>query len=262
MDQITNQPANVDELTRALTEAREAADVVVIQNKLDLLEEMLRKAGYAQSIEKMLPVREGRMKARHVLGPLLAPVDRNQGARTDLTSGGKHPKFSFSRYIKDILNITINAAKEAQRIGALPNAKFEKALAEAREQAELISIDDLVTVARPYWYIARRKQRHQVIAAKVKHSDKQRGPFPLLYCDPPWQFATYSEKGTEKTPDQHYPTMSYDELAKMKVWGKTIKELAHKDAAIFMWCTSSNLHHAIDLLQDVGGLRSNLALCG
>jgi hypothetical protein len=40
---------------------------------------------------------------------------------------------AFSNYIKEILKIDMNAAKEAERIGSLPPPDLEKALAEARD---------------------------------------------------------------------------------------------------------------------------------
>ena len=73
----------------------------------------------------------------------------------------------------------------------------------------------LIDVARPYWYKANRRRRHRAIKAAAAQAvvEELIGPFPLIYADPPSKFDTYSEKGLERTPDRHYPTLSFDELA-------------------------------------------------
>ena len=42
------------------------------------------------------------------------------------------------------------------------------------------------------------------------------GPFSLIYADPPWKWGHFgerdkeNERGKGRTPDQHYPTLTYD----------------------------------------------------
>jgi N6-adenosine-specific RNA methylase IME4 len=74
------------------------------------------------------------------------------------------------------------------------------------------------------------------------------GPFPLIYADPPWKFEIYSEKGMERTPDQHYPTLSDKEIIDFRVGRKTVKKIAAADAALLLWCTSSNIERALNVM--------------
>ncbi len=78
------------------------------------------------------------------------------------------------------------------------------------------------------------------------------GPFPLILADPPWRFETYSDKGLERAPDQHYPTLSDEEIRQFKVQGLSIPEIAHKDAVLFLWCTSSNMLRAAGIMEAWG----------
>jgi N6-adenosine-specific RNA methylase IME4 len=78
------------------------------------------------------------------------------------------------------------------------------------------------------------------------------GPFPLIYADPPWRFAIYSEKGLERTPDQHYETLTDEQIMTFTIGDKSISETAHRDAALLMWCTSSNLHRALAVMEAWG----------
>ncbi len=55
--------------------------------------------------------------------------------------------------------------------------------------------------------------------------------FPIIYVDPPWRFKTYSEvTGGEKSAENHYPTMSLEEIMDLGCPG------AH-NSAVFMWVT-------------------------
>lgn len=55
--------------------------------------------------------------------------------------------------------------------------------------------------------------------------------FPIIYVDPPWRFKTYSEvTGGEKSAENHYPTMSLEEIMDLGCPG------AH-NSAVLMWVT-------------------------
>jgi N6-adenosine-specific RNA methylase IME4 len=68
-------------------------------------------------------------------------------------------------------------------------------------------------------------------AAPVDHALPQ-GPFGCLLADPPWRFALRSEKGNEKSPDQHYDTMTLAQIKAMP-----IADLCAKDAGLMLWAT-------------------------
>jgi hypothetical protein len=138
----------------------------------------------------------------------------------------------------------------SQRLGALPPDELEKAKATAAAeddpQDRLLQIKALIKLARPWWYKASREGKHRKIraAASVIGSSDHVGLFPLLYADPPWKFEIYSSKGLERTPDQHYPTLTDEEIAGFTVGGRSVSQLAHRDAALLLWCTSSNIMRA------------------
>ena len=101
-----------------------------------------------------------------------------------------------------------------------------------------------------------RLEKHQQIAAEGRFAamtNAKAGQFAVIYADPPWQFETWSEKGKDLTsPDNHYPTMSYEEIAAIEVDGYRVSEIAAKDAACFMWCTSSNILRAAEIMEAWG----------
>lgn len=74
------------------------------------------------------------------------------------------------------------------------------------------------------------------------------GPFGLVYADPPWAFRTFS--AATRTPTQkkfneaedHYPTVTLDELKKLPVG-----DVVEKDSALAMWIVGSHCDAALEL---------------
>jgi hypothetical protein len=156
-----------------------------------------------KSVYLMICVNELRMRARWLLGQALAGIERGAG-RPD-NSGGE--RRNFKGYIKSI-GLKETSAKQAQRMGCMPETDLVRAFALAREHEVLVTTDELIKIARPYWYQASRKQKHQNIAAKAEMTSADIGPFPLIYADPPWKFEVYSDKGPRShsrsaLPDSH-----------------------------------------------------------
>ena len=68
--------------------------------------------------------------------------------------------------------------------------------------------------------------------------------YPIIYADPPWR---YSAKKVQGAVENHYPTMSIEELCALPV-----AELAAKDSALFMWATFPQLPEALRLIRAWG----------
>ena len=68
--------------------------------------------------------------------------------------------------------------------------------------------------------------------------------YPIIYADPPWR---YSAKKVQGAAENHYPTMSIDELCTLPV-----AEIAAKDIALFMWATFPQLPEALRLIRAWG----------
>lgn len=72
--------------------------------------------------------------------------------------------------------------------------------------------------------------------------------YDVLLVDPPWKFTTRSPKGNKRGPENHYPTMTVDELAALP-----IGTLAADNAALFLWaCWPSIFRDVPELLRAWG----------
>ncbi len=68
--------------------------------------------------------------------------------------------------------------------------------------------------------------------------------YQIIYADPPW---SYSDKGCSGAAAEHYDTMKIADIAQLPV-----KEIADKDAVLFLWATYPKLEEAITLIKAWG----------
>ena len=74
--------------------------------------------------------------------------------------------------------------------------------------------------------------------------------YSIIYADPCWNYARreqHNKKEANKSVDDHYNTMTLDELKKLKV-----PSLCAKDCLLFMWTSSPHLSQAIELMSSWG----------
>jgi len=245
--------AKVDAISRAIAVAKSPPEVIEIEAQLAGIEEYLQTAGLYRT-DEIRPVNEARMRARWKLGQLLAKEERaKRGPKGKVILTGLK---NLAEKLKG-WGLTPPTAMFAQRIGTLPPEDLDAELARARKYDTLCTFETLIERARPYWYQANRKRKHRAIAdaagaAAAANVGQMLGPFPLIYADPPWKFQIYSEKGLERTPDQHYPTLTDREIIDFTVGGRPMSEIAAASAALFLWCTSSNMFRAGDVMKAWG----------
>lgn len=112
----------------------------------------------------------------------------------------------------------------------------------------------------PAYAVINRKKKHTAIAIKAADIvvPGKVGPFSLIYADPPWKWGHFGEKDKEneqgkgRTPDQHYETLTYDDIKAFRVGSQTVQEIAHKDAVLLLWCTAPNMISALDVMEAWG----------
>lgn len=68
--------------------------------------------------------------------------------------------------------------------------------------------------------------------------------YNIILADPPWE---YSDKATSGACNNHYNTLSYDELKKLKV-----TNISDKDCFLLMWVTFPQMEIAMKLFNDWG----------
>lgn len=140
-------------------------------------------------------------------------------------------------------------------LSLLDDARFEQAIeaGEIRPDMQRKDAERLRTRQRRSERLAATEQLAQASPAPASLAAPGRR-YPVVYADPPWRFKTYTEAGKEKSPENHYPTLTEEELAAIPVG-----ELAAESAALFMWSTGGHLAQALRLMAAWGfAYRSHL----
>jgi N6-adenosine-specific RNA methylase IME4 len=230
-------------LRRRVAQASTVEEAMQCLAMADTIEEAMCEAGYRKDTTVIRPANEARFEARWRLGQLLAAIDRRSGH--GVTS-------RYSKILKD-LGLNRVRANECERIGAIPREKLAKAFVETEREGVLNTVASMFLFARPFWKIKVRSRRHRAIreSAVVSRAPEKFGPFTVLYADPPTHFETYTA-GSYRGPNQHYPTLSWDEINNFAIYGKHVSQIAHDNAVLFLWCTSSNLERGLDIMRAWG----------
>lgn len=77
--------------------------------------------------------------------------------------------------------------------------------------------------------------------------DLPRLHFGAILSDPPWSYKTWSAKGTGRSAEQHYSTMTIDDIAALPV-----SELAAPDCVLFIWVTWPTIRDAFKVIESWG----------
>lgn len=71
-----------------------------------------------------------------------------------------------------------------------------------------------------------------------------RNGYAALLADPPWRFETWSDNGKDRSADNHYRTMTPEQIKNLPV-----ADLAAPDCVLFMWATWPMLTHALATIE-------------
>ncbi|MFO1069673.1 MAG: MT-A70 family methyltransferase [Geminicoccaceae bacterium] len=74
-------------------------------------------------------------------------------------------------------------------------------------------------------------------------ADPPRRDYRVVYADPPWTFATYSDKGKGRSAEAHYDTMSLAAIKALPVASWTAP-----DCVLLMWATDPLLPRALEVI--------------
>ena len=71
--------------------------------------------------------------------------------------------------------------------------------------------------------------------------------YNVILADPPWAYRVWSKKGMGRSAENHYPTMSMEDIRALPV-----NDLAAENCALFLWITFPQLQEAFSVIQDWG----------
>ena len=231
-----------DAACQAIAEAKAVDEVKEILDKSAAVKAYARQA---KNKELEADAVEIRMRATRRLGQLMEAQSETVG----LSEGGRPPKTGVSDtpVLPTLASqgIDKNLAKQARALRDVAEDDFEASVARTRE-----------AVQRAVKIESDRNERIQNIVelsrGNVELSTRQR--FPIIYADPPWRYENPPIGATNRAIENHYPTMSLEEICALPV-----AQLATENAVLFLWATAPKLAECMKVIEAWGfNYRTNM----
>lgn len=163
-----------------------------------------------------------------------------------LGSHGGNRKSSSAVKLEDV-GLSKAQSSRWQSLAAIPDQTFEHHVATRVAKHETVALKQLLALA-PKPAKAKRKEQTEVLdepGCIVKSFEELSGrTFATIMADPPWN---YGNQATRAATDNHYVTMSVDDICAMPV-----KDFAADNAQLHLWTTNGFLRQAFDVMDAWG----------
>jgi len=253
-------------LTPALSSALPQRDEARISQYLTTAGELLQQAACAEALEVLHKAEacrvyanrirlarslqnrcaELRLRAERRLGQLLATMPRRKRGQYPRQTS---PAATFAPSL-DELGFTRSQASRWQSISRIPTDTFEAEIAKAISADEDLTTAAFVRLTKTLntdggelvrsWGGGRAADSSRTLEGLIQTGQR----FGCIYADPPW---AYSNQGTRAATHNHYPTMSVEAIAELRV-----ADLALPAAHLHLWTTNGFLFEARRIMEAWG----------
>ncbi len=90
--------------------------------------------------------------------------------------------------------------------------------------------------------------RHWGVESATKPAVWPDGTYPVIYTDPPWQYEHPPIGASNRSIENHYPTMSLDEICALPGLAEHVPE----NAVLFLWATAPKLAECFEVIDAWG----------
>jgi N6-adenosine-specific RNA methylase IME4 len=231
--------AKLETLRAGLAEAKNVPEVKKFRDLAEAARYAAKEAGLGFAIQN--DAAEIRIRAERRAGELLKQMaqtgERDQGKGGDRKSPGHHVPVKLAD-----LGVKPEQSKRWQRIAAVPADTFEDHFQRVKQQQKELTTQGIMNLLR----VGERLERIEKLTAKNQPLDKAGLPVAhVIVADPPWRHEF--PVAENRTIENHYPTMSHEEICLLPVGS-----IAAEDAALFLWATSPKLEEAMQVLRAWG----------
>ena len=231
---------------RKATEERARAEVERARAEVErkLAEEARKEAEAERALAKALADEEAAARKR-------AKEAKDEAARIAAKEDAERQavaKAEAERKIKEAEAQEKAATKNAKAAEKNATAADKKADAADKKTASAKAESEILAAAKAI----RAKQASKSREARLGKIDEiSRGnqaldvstTFPVIYADPPWRYENPPLGGGNREIENHYPTMSLEEICALPV-----SEMAAQDAMLYLWATAPKLEECFQVI--------------
>lgn len=197
-------------------------------------------------------------KANAIAGRNRARLHDNEIERVTAAQAGRVLGVSERtvKTAKPIVDAGSVALKQSVRSGDVPvHHAAEVAALPKDEQTEIVARGkkEIIETAKRLRAEKAKAKRDEKIARNVEIARQNKmlpaakRRYAVIYADPAWPYDTWSDKGADRSPDNHYPTMTTDDILALPV-GK----IAADESTLFLWTVSPLLPVAFEAIKGWG----------
>ena len=206
-----------------------AVSVDEVKDILNLGKALAAYARMAKDDELIRKATDIRVRAEIRLGEMIIA----QKATIGLAKGGQPYQAKSTGSLGEPVAPTLADAGIDKKLSAR-SQKLAR-LSEPERAAHLAAVGQQATSALKSTTVEKRQRRAtreaELGAKQLAWPTKI---FGVVYADPPWRFEPYSrDTGLDRAADNHYPTMTLDEIKALDV-----PSIAAKDSVLFLWTTA------------------------
>jgi N6-adenosine-specific RNA methylase IME4 len=144
--------------------------------------------------------------------------------------------------------VSVSAAAD---VATLPEPEQREIV--ARGEREILEAAKAIRAQKA---VVRREERLDKLAEIAKGNTELATDrrYPIIYADPPWRYENPPIGASSRSIENHYPTMTLDEICALPVAG-----LATDDALLYLWATAPKLAECMKVIEAWGfEYRTNL----
>ena len=229
---------------RALQQASSIDEAKDIRDKAEAARAYARQIGL--SLEMQNQCCEIKLRAERRMGELLGASPRQKP--------GQYQRSHDATVAPALAEMGVSKTQSSrwQALARLPKREFEGFITETKGAGRELTTTAALKLAK------QREARQQVFGLEEEGTPRARGKvatslealaksktrFGCILADPPWR---YGNQGTRASTDNHYDTLSVEEIAALPVG-----ELAAKNAHLHLWTTNAFLFEAREVMEAWG----------
>lgn len=187
----------------------------------------------------------------------------DQGANLPLATEAP-PPVSIAR-AAEMLNVSERTVKNARAVlsrgvpeltakvesGAISVSAAEAVARTTPEEQHLIVAqgERAILAAAKHIRAGRANEAREVRIERIAQIAKGNAPldiaakYPVIYADPPWRYENPPMGASNRSIENHYPTMSLDEICALPV-----RDIVTEDAILYMWATAPKLAECMQVI--------------